>query len=537
MLSAHPVEPVPLPDRHPFPTSSSRLSPHLGPQPLDVSLDHTASSPSNGNPSIPSPLEPPQQSSSTDLPKSEQVIVFLVHSTLPQPSSSPSFFQAPSTRPSRASSFLKPRGSPSQPGSPTAEHPTMTSKLGFTSRRRSIHFLSNPAVAPNTPVSTPQPQPQECGSPPQHPPVVKAPKHFSGPLSDLKRFLNSHMPHHHTQHNPATLHITPPATVGQVETVIDSHSEPDGSSVEPVRGPESESGTSGDGANTPSTRPSTQPPTEPPSPPRSNHTPDSHAQAQISEGKTHKEHKLAAFMRKDKHHHPKEDKTVKATKDRPANRSPSPSHSSRSGALRPSQSPIPDAHHTHHSSASRGSGSSTPSRLHVINSLSEATHAHLAKKYGKWGRVLGSGAGGTVRLIKASNKNGGHIFAVKEFRPKRTGESEKEYQKKVTAEFCVGSTLKHPNIIETVDIVCDHGHYYEVSCVINLTCAYISIRFRLPPYLRSWNMPHMTFSASSCPARCVARRYIASLGKSAMVLSIYTRWDLHIAISNSIIVS
>jgi serine/threonine protein kinase len=67
-----------------------------------------------------------------------------------------------------------------------------------------------------------------------------------------------------------------------------------------------------------------------------------------------------------------------------------------------------------------------------------------------------------VRLIKASHKNGGNIFAVKEFRPKRTGESEKEYQKKVTAEFCVGSTLKHPNIIETVDIVSDHGHYYEV---------------------------------------------------------------------------
>jgi hypothetical protein len=100
---------------------------------------------------------------------------------------------------------------------------------------------------------------------------------------------------------------------------------------------------------------------------------------------------------------------------------------------------------------------------HSIVSLSEATHAHLGKKYGKWGRVLGSGAGGTVRLIKASHKNGGNIFAVKEFRPKRNGESEKEYQKKVTAEFCVGSTLKHPNIIETVDIVSDHGHYYEVK--------------------------------------------------------------------------
>lgn len=67
-----------------------------------------------------------------------------------------------------------------------------------------------------------------------------------------------------------------------------------------------------------------------------------------------------------------------------------------------------------------------------------------------------------MRLIKNSHKNGGAIFAVKEFRPKRPGESEKEYQKKVTAEFCVGSTLKHINIIETIDIVSDHGHYYEV---------------------------------------------------------------------------
>jgi hypothetical protein len=94
--------------------------------------------------------------------------------------------------------------------------------------------------------------------------------------------------------------------------------------------------------------------------------------------------------------------------------------------------------------------------------LSEATHAHLGKKYGKWGRVLGSGAGGTVRLIQGNAKTGGQIYAVKEFRPKRSGETEKEYQKKVTAEFCVGSTLKHCNIIETVDIVSDHGHYYEV---------------------------------------------------------------------------
>ncbi|GAA5901743.1 hypothetical protein JCM6882_006055 [Rhodosporidiobolus microsporus] len=87
-------------------------------------------------------------------------------------------------------------------------------------------------------------------------------------------------------------------------------------------------------------------------------------------------------------------------------------------------------------------------------------HAHLQKKYGKWGKILGSGAGGTVRLIRRGKDQ--TVFAVKEFRAKRTGETEREYVKKVTAEFCIGSTLHHPNIIETVDIISDHGHYYEV---------------------------------------------------------------------------
>ncbi|GAA6001174.1 uncharacterized protein JCM10292_006411 [Rhodotorula paludigena] len=88
------------------------------------------------------------------------------------------------------------------------------------------------------------------------------------------------------------------------------------------------------------------------------------------------------------------------------------------------------------------------------------SHAHLQKKYGKWGKILGSGAGGTVRLIKRSKDHS--VFAVKEFRARRAGETEREYVKKVTAEFCIGSTLHHPNIIETVDIISDHGHYYEV---------------------------------------------------------------------------
>ncbi|KAH9079468.1 Pkinase-domain-containing protein [Lactarius deliciosus] len=439
MLSAHPVEPVVLPDMRPFPTHltpdrieiSTSSSPHHSPRPSDDDSSSTAQS------------EPPQLSSSTVLPKSEQ---------------------APSTRPSRTPSFLRPKGSPSQPGSPTAEQPTMTSKLGFTSRRRSFNFRASPAATPNTPspcASQPHSPDQSPALQHQVPPAVKPPKHFSGPLHDLRRFLNNHIPHHHHHHHhhnqnhPATLLTPPLTTAGQVEISVHTPVEPRQLSVDSLHGRDVESHGSLDGVHTPS-----HPSTEPPSPPGSTHTPDSLSHAQFPDGKVPKEHKLAAFMRKDKLPHVKDDKAAKVTKDLSSDRSPSP-HSSISGDRR-SRSPAPDMHHTLHSTSARASGFNTPSRAHPINSLSEATQAHLTKKYGKWGRVLGSGAGGTVRLIKASSKNGGHIFAVKEFRPKRNGESEKEYQKKVTAEFCVGSTLKHPNIIETVDIVCDHGHYYEV---------------------------------------------------------------------------
>ena len=84
----------------------------------------------------------------------------------------------------------------------------------------------------------------------------------------------------------------------------------------------------------------------------------------------------------------------------------------------------------------------------------------LQTKYGKFGKILGSGAGGSVRLMKRSSD--GVTFAVKQFRDRHSYESEKDYAKKVTAEFCIGSTLHHGNIIETLDIVYERGHWYEV---------------------------------------------------------------------------
>lgn len=84
----------------------------------------------------------------------------------------------------------------------------------------------------------------------------------------------------------------------------------------------------------------------------------------------------------------------------------------------------------------------------------------LTSRYGKLGKVLGAGAGGSVRLMKRSSD--GTTFAVKEFRARHNYETEREYAKKVTAEFCIGSTLHHGNVIETLDIIQEKGRWYEV---------------------------------------------------------------------------
>ena len=65
-----------------------------------------------------------------------------------------------------------------------------------------------------------------------------------------------------------------------------------------------------------------------------------------------------------------------------------------------------------------------------------------------------------MRLLKRSSD--GVTFAVKQFRERHTWESEKDYSKKVTAEFCIGSTLHHGNIIETMDIIQEKDRWYEV---------------------------------------------------------------------------
>lgn len=108
--------------------------------------------------------------------------------------------------------------------------------------------------------------------------------------------------------------------------------------------------------------------------------------------------------------------------------------------------------------AANSSGTRTPP--HPGNNIPFADDHGLQSKWGKFGKVLGSGAGGSVKLMKRSSD--GLTFAVKQFRDRHSYETEREYNKKVTAEFCIGSTLHHGNIIETLDIIHERGHWYEV---------------------------------------------------------------------------
>ncbi|CEQ40019.1 SPOSA6832_01594, partial [Sporobolomyces salmonicolor] len=90
--------------------------------------------------------------------------------------------------------------------------------------------------------------------------------------------------------------------------------------------------------------------------------------------------------------------------------------------------------------------------------------ASLNKKYGVCDKVIvGKGATAVVRLAHKWDRSTERLYAVKEFRKRRKNETEKEYVKKLTSEFCISSTLHHHNIVETVDLVQDEQqHWCEV---------------------------------------------------------------------------
>ncbi|EOD46471.1 hypothetical protein GTA08_BOTSDO09211 [Neofusicoccum parvum] len=89
----------------------------------------------------------------------------------------------------------------------------------------------------------------------------------------------------------------------------------------------------------------------------------------------------------------------------------------------------------------------------------------LVQKYGKCQEIIGRGAFGIVKIAHktdARDPKREQLFAVKEFK-QRPGESDKKYNKRLTSEFCISSSMHHPNIINTLDLIQDEkGEFCEV---------------------------------------------------------------------------
>ncbi|KAK9456537.1 kinase domain-containing protein [Dipodascopsis uninucleata] len=107
-------------------------------------------------------------------------------------------------------------------------------------------------------------------------------------------------------------------------------------------------------------------------------------------------------------------------------------------------------------------------REHAAQSKKDGNAAgasSLVAKYGKCHEIIGRGAFGIVRIShKVDPKNGSReqLYAVKEFK-RRPAESQKKYTKRLTSEFCISSSLRHPNVIHTLDLIQDErGEYCEV---------------------------------------------------------------------------
>ncbi|KAI8866185.1 kinase-like protein [Ramicandelaber brevisporus] len=104
--------------------------------------------------------------------------------------------------------------------------------------------------------------------------------------------------------------------------------------------------------------------------------------------------------------------------------------------------------------------SNLPVRASTNQSAKYSSHELKLRDIGRQKKTIGRGTGGVVRLMHAKSEM--RLYAVKEFRPRRSDESRRVYYKKLTAEFCIGSSLHHENIIETIDLIFEGDRVYEL---------------------------------------------------------------------------
>lgn len=123
------------------------------------------------------------------------------------------------------------------------------------------------------------------------------------------------------------------------------------------------------------------------------------------------------------------------------------------------------------STSSSSSASSSPNNR-------QAEPLQLQDRYGseyRKGKIIGQGATAVIQLLempvcpswipvekthqRRSRKKKNKVktvVAIKAFRKQDRGETEREYQKRMTSEFCISKAIRHPHIVEMFDLVKDH---------------------------------------------------------------------------------
>nr|CAI6419338.1 AAC_HP1_G0007640.mRNA.1.CDS.1 [Saccharomyces cerevisiae] len=98
--------------------------------------------------------------------------------------------------------------------------------------------------------------------------------------------------------------------------------------------------------------------------------------------------------------------------------------------------------------------------IQALYSNIEASTDLVSRKYRDLDVVLGEGSGGKVKLVQRVLDN--KVFALKEYRSKKKRESERKYIKNIISEYCIASTLKNPNICETLEILYEKGKIFQI---------------------------------------------------------------------------
>ncbi|SCV02536.1 LAMI_0H00298g1_1 [Lachancea mirantina] len=161
--------------------------------------------------------------------------------------------------------------------------------------------------------------------------------------------------------------------------------------------------------------------------------------------------------------------------------------------------------------SSIGPSSHSSTNGDTIYSSAHSSTLPYSKRYAKTGESLGAGAGGSVKLVRRLHDN--KVFAVKEFRTKFESESKRDYVKKITSEYCIGTTLRHPNIIETVEIVYDNNRIlqvmeycdYDLFAIVmsnkmsyeEISCCFKQILIGVQ-YLHSMGLAHRDLKLDNC---------------------------------------